>query len=71
MAQAHADAGAIARLRQRTNIFVSSAATEAAVAEAARQARGDGRMILGVADRVPVEADIDRLAALPRLLRPD
>ncbi len=44
---------------------------EAAVAEAARQAQGDGRMIVGVADRVPVNAENDRLCAIPRLLRPD
>ncbi len=43
---------------------------EAAVAEAAHQARRDGRTILGVADRVPVEADIDRLRAIPGLLKP-
>ncbi len=42
---------------------------EAAVAEAARQARGDNRMILGVADRAPVDADINRLRAISDLLR--
>lgn len=42
---------------------------EAAVAEAARQARSDGRMILGVADRVPVDAEVARLRAIPGLLR--
>lgn len=41
----------------------------AAVAEAVRQARGDGRMILGVADRVPVGADLTRLQALPELIQ--
>jgi hypothetical protein len=43
-------------------------AFEAGVAEAARQAAGDGRMILGVADRVPVDAEFARLQALPDLL---
>jgi hypothetical protein len=37
--------------------------------EAMRQAQGDGRMILGVADRVPVDADFARLEAIPRILR--
>jgi hypothetical protein len=37
---------------------------ERAVAEAVAQAAGDPRMILGVADRVPVDADLGRLQAL-------
>lgn len=40
-----------------------------AVAEAAPQTRGDDRMILGVADRVPVGADLARLHALPELIQ--
>ena len=43
-------------------------AFEAGVAEALRQAAGDARMILGVADRVPVDADFARLQALLGLL---
>ena len=43
-------------------------AFEAGVAEALRQAAGDSRMILGVADRVPVDAEFARLQALPGLL---
>ncbi len=42
---------------------------EAAVQEAARQAAGDDLVILGVADRVPVEADLARLQAIPRLIQ--
>jgi hypothetical protein len=41
---------------------------EAAVAQAVKEARGDGRMILGVADQVPVEAQVERLETLPRLI---
>jgi hypothetical protein len=41
---------------------------EAAVRQAARQAAHDPRAILGVADRVPVDADLDRLRALPQLV---
>jgi hypothetical protein len=41
----------------------------AAVAEAVREAQGDKRIILGVADRVPVQADLTRLRALPELIR--
>jgi hypothetical protein len=37
---------------------------ERAVAEAVAQAAGDPRMILGVADRVPVDADLGRLQTL-------
>jgi hypothetical protein len=45
------------------------AAFDAAVTQAAREARGDERAILGVADRVPVEADLDRLRAIPSLVQ--
>jgi hypothetical protein len=41
---------------------------EAVVSEATRQASQDGRVILGVADRVPADADLDRLRALPALI---
>ncbi|MBS3783552.1 MAG: hypothetical protein KGY78_03825 [Anaerolineae bacterium] len=41
---------------------------EKAVAEAAEEAAGDPRVILGVADRVPVHADIDRLEAMAALI---
>jgi hypothetical protein len=43
-------------------------AFEAGVADALRQAAGDSRMILGVADRVPVDAEFARLQALAELL---
>ena len=43
-------------------------AFEAAVRQAVQEARGDRRMILGVADRVPVDAELSRLAAIPRLI---
>ena len=43
-------------------------AFEAAVAAAADEARGDGRMILGVADRVPVDAELERLEAISGLI---
>lgn len=43
-------------------------AFEAAVSSAMDEAAGDGRAILGVADRVPVDAEPDRLAALPELI---
>jgi hypothetical protein len=39
-----------------------------AVKQAVRDASGDGRVILGVADRVPVNADLERLKALPTLI---
>jgi hypothetical protein len=42
-------------------------ALQAAVQEAVRQAAGDGRMILGVADRVPPAADLARLRSIPAL----
>jgi hypothetical protein len=41
---------------------------EAAVQQVAREAAGDGRIILGVADRVPTEAELDRLEAIPALV---
>jgi len=41
---------------------------EAGLAEALHQAAGDPRMILGIADRVPVDAEFARLQALPGLL---
>jgi hypothetical protein len=41
---------------------------EAAVRDAAAQAAADGRMIVGIADRVPVGADIARLQTLARLI---
>ena len=37
---------------------------EASIQAAVREARGDSRMILGVADRVPVDADLSRLEAI-------
>jgi hypothetical protein len=41
---------------------------EAAVRHAAGEARNDHRMILGVADRVPAGAELDRLRAIPTLI---
>jgi hypothetical protein len=41
---------------------------EAAVRQAAQEASGDRGMILGVADRVPVDADLSRLEAIPSLI---
>jgi hypothetical protein len=41
---------------------------ETVVAQAVREAKGDSRMILGVADRVPVEAVPGRLEAIPALV---
>ena len=41
---------------------------EAVVMEAAKEVVGDSRMILGVADRVPVDADLGRLEAIPALV---
>lgn len=40
----------------------------ATVKDAAAQAAQDGRMIVGIADRVPVNADLARLQAMPRLI---
>jgi hypothetical protein len=42
---------------------------EDAVRRAVADAKGDERAILGIADRVPVDADLERLAALPDLVR--
>jgi len=42
---------------------------EAAVQDAARQAAQDPLAILGVADRVPVNADLARLRAIPQLIQ--
>ena len=39
-----------------------------AVHEATQQSKGDGRMILGIADRVSVDADFGRLEAVARLI---
>ena len=41
---------------------------EQAVAQAAREAAGDARMLLGVSDRVPADADLERLSAVPSLV---
>jgi hypothetical protein len=43
-------------------------ALEAAVRQAAAEAAGDGRMILGVADRVPPAADLERVTAIATML---
>jgi hypothetical protein len=42
---------------------------EDSVRQAVRETTGDGRTILGVADRVPVGAELDRLLAIPALVR--
>ncbi len=41
---------------------------EAEVNRAVQEATGDGRIILGIADRVPVEAELDRLTAMAQLI---
>lgn len=41
---------------------------ETAVLGAAQEVRGDPRAILGIADRVPVDAELDRLEAIPALI---
>jgi hypothetical protein len=41
---------------------------EAAVWGATQEASGDSRMMLGVADRVPVDAELGRLEAIPALI---
>lgn len=41
---------------------------EASVVQAVQQAKGDHHMILGVADRVPVDAELSRLEAIPSLI---
>ncbi len=40
---------------------------ENAVSEAVQVASGDSRMIVGVADRVPVDVDLERLMAIPEI----
>jgi hypothetical protein len=42
---------------------------QAAVRQAVQEAAGDSRMILGVADRVPVGAELNRLKAMPDLIQ--
>ena len=44
------------------------AAFETAIAQAARQAVTDPRILIGIADRVPVDADLERLRAIPQLI---
>ena len=46
----------------------SQAQFEAAVAQALKESAGDKRIILGVADRVPADADVERLRAIPELV---
>jgi hypothetical protein len=41
---------------------------EAVVIQAVQEARGDSRMIVGVADRVPVDAELGKLEAIPALI---
>ncbi len=41
---------------------------EERVKDAAREARSDGRAILGIADRVPANAVLERLTAIPNLI---
>ena len=41
---------------------------ETAVAQAVGESSGDGRAILGIADRIPVDADLERLRAIPALI---
>jgi len=38
------------------------------VFQAVQESKGDGRTILGIADKVPVDADISRLEAIPQLI---
>jgi hypothetical protein len=42
---------------------------EEAVQGAVEEARGDGRAMVGVADRVPTMAELERLEALPEMIR--
>ena len=42
---------------------------QAAVRQTVQEATGDSRMILGVADKVPVDAQVSRLKAIPDLIR--
>lgn len=46
----------------------SQAQFEAAVAQAVAESAGDERIILGVADRVPADADMERLRTIPELV---
>ena len=46
----------------------SAAEFEAAVRQAAQEAGQDGRAMLGIADRVPVEVEWERLEAIPYAL---
>jgi hypothetical protein len=46
-----------------------SAAFEAAVTQAFQEASSDRRMILGVADRIPVNTELSRIKAIPTLIR--
>jgi len=41
---------------------------ETAVIQAVQESKEDGRIILGVADKVPVDADLSRLEAIPQLI---
>ena len=41
---------------------------EEAVQQAVREAAGDSRLLLGVADRVPVDSELSRLEAIPSLI---
>jgi len=52
------------------NDIHSSEEFEGGVVEALRQVRRDGRTILGIADKVPVDADTSRLERIARLVRP-
>ena len=42
---------------------------EAAVTQTASTAREDGHVLLGIADRVPADADLDRIQAIPELIQ--
>jgi hypothetical protein len=41
---------------------------ESAVAQAVAESAGDERIILGVADRVPADAEMERLQTIPALV---
>ena len=49
----------------------SQADFEASVRRAAGEARDAGAVLVGIADRVPIDADLDRLRAIPALLTTD
>jgi hypothetical protein len=49
----------------------SQADFEASVRRAAAEAQGSGAVLVGIADRVPVDADLGRLRDIPVLLDPD